>query len=141
MKEQNNQGPSFPTVLFLSWFFTGKVPRAPGTVGSLATIPFIYFLHSIGLNIYSLVALILFLYLTAVIVTENVQKKFHLHDPQWIVIDEVIGMLITWSFVLTVDPVVLLIVFLSFRFFDIIKICLPPILIDSITEQGRLQMM
>ena len=73
-------------------------------------------------NIYTLIILILFLYATAVVVTQNVQKKFHLHDPQWIVIDEVIGMLITWSFVLSVELPILGVVFLTFRFFDIIKI-------------------
>ena len=95
MKDQKNHGPSIPTTLFLSWFYTGKFPKAPGTFGSLATLPLIYLLHYLQFNIYSLIALIVVLYVAAVIVTENVQKKFHLHDPQWIVIDEVIGMLIT----------------------------------------------
>jgi phosphatidylglycerophosphatase A len=122
MKEQKFQGPSLLTTLFLSWFYTGKSPKAPGTVGSLATLPLIYLLHYLSINIYTLIILILFLYATAVVVTQNVQKKFHLHDPQWIVIDEVIGMLITWSFVLSVELPILGVVFLTFRFFDIIKI-------------------
>ncbi len=122
MKEQKIQGPSLLTTLFLSWFYTGKSPKAPGTVGSLATLPLIYLLHYLNINIYTLIILILFLYATAVVVTQNVQKKFHLHDPQWIVIDEVIGMLITWSFVLSVELPILGVVFLTFRFFDIIKI-------------------
>lgn len=90
-------------------------------MGSLATIPLIYFLHFLDLNIYSLIGLIFLLYILAVIVTEKVQKKFHLHDPQWIVIDEVIGMLITWSFVRTVDFPTLFLVFSLFRLLDIIK--------------------
>ena len=122
MKVQKFQGPSLLTTLFLSWFYTGKSPKAPGTVGSLATLPLIYLLHYLSINIYTLIILILFLYATAVVVTQNVQKKFHLHDPQWIVIDEVIGMLITWSFVLSVELPILAVVFLTFRFFDIIKI-------------------
>ena len=121
MKEQKNQGPSIPVVLFLSWFYTGKFPKAPGTMGSLATIPLIYFLHFLNLNIYSLIGLIFLLYILAVIITERVQNKFHLHDPQWIVIDEVIGMLITWSFVRTVDFPTLFLVFSLFRLLDIIK--------------------
>jgi phosphatidylglycerophosphatase A len=122
MKEQKNQGISIPSVIFLSWFYTGKSPKAPGTVGSLATIPLIYLLHVLQFNTYSLIGLILLLYAAAVYVTENVQKKFHLHDPQWIVIDEVIGMLITWTFVQSVDFPELFLVFSLFRFFDIIKI-------------------
>jgi phosphatidylglycerophosphatase A len=58
----------------------------------------------------------------AVFVTENVQKKFHLKDPQWIVIDEVIGMLITWSFIRSIEFPELFLVFATFRLFDIIKI-------------------
>lgn len=122
VKDQKNQAPSFLSVLFLSWFFTGKFPKAPGTIGSLATVPFIYLLHHLQINTYSLIAFIIALYVAAVFVTENVQKKFHLHDPQWIVIDEVIGMLITWSFVQTIDFPTLFLVFGSFRFFDIVKI-------------------
>ncbi len=122
MKDQKNPGPSGLSVLFLSWFYTGKMPKAPGTCGSLATIPLIYLLHYLHFNIYSLIALILALYIMAVLVAQKVQTNHQLHDPQWIVIDEVIGMLITWSFVLTVEPHHLFLVFGTFRFFDIIKI-------------------
>ena len=122
MKDQKNQGPSLLSVMYLSWFFTGKSPKAPGTVGSLATIPLIYFLHCINFNIYSLIALILALYISAVFITQKVQEKYHLHDPQWIVIDEVIGMLITWAFVMSVELHHLFLVFAFFRFFDIVKI-------------------
>ena len=122
MKEQKNQRPSVPVVLFLSWFYTGKFPKAPGTMGSLATLPLIYLLHYLQFNIYSLMLLIAVLIGVSIALTENVQRKFHLHDPQWIVIDEVIGMLITWSFVMTIDFPVLFLVFSVFRMFDIIKI-------------------
>jgi len=122
MKDQKNQSPSVLTTLFLSWFYTGKFPKAPGTIGSLATIPFIIFLHTLQINIYSLIALIILLFIVSVVVTERVQNKYHLHDPQWIVIDEVLGMLVTWAFVQRIDFVSLLIIFGTFRFFDIVKI-------------------
>ena len=54
--------------------------------------------------------------------TQKIQKEFQLHDPQWIVIDEVIGMLITWAFVMNIEPATIFLVFSSFRMFDIIKI-------------------
>lgn len=122
MKEQKNQGPSIPVVLFLSWFYTGKFPKAPGTMGSLATLPLIYLLHYLQFNIYSLIALIIALIIVSILITEKIQKEYKLHDPQWIVIDEVIGMLITWSFVRTIDFPVLFLVFSVFRMFDIIKL-------------------
>lgn len=122
MKEQKNQGPSILTTLFLSWFYTGKVPKAPGTIGSLATLPLIFLLHYLQINIYSLIALIIILYVAAVVITQKVQEKYSLKDPQWIVIDEVIGMLITWAFVMNIEFHTLFLVFASFRMFDIIKI-------------------
>ena len=122
MKEQNLQGPRGFTLIFLSWFYTGKFPKAPGTVGSLATLPLIYLLHYLDFNIYHLIILITILYLMAIFLTQKVQEKFSLHDPQWIVIDEVIGMLITWSFVRTIDGPTIFLVFGLFRFFDIVKI-------------------
>ncbi len=122
MKEQKIQAPSIPTVVFLSWFYTGKLPKAPGTFGSLATLPLIYLLHYLQINIYSLIALIVILFISSVLITEHVQQKYQLHDPQWIVIDEVIGMLITWSFVRSIEFPTIFLVFSLFRFFDIIKI-------------------
>lgn len=122
VKDQKNQGPSGLSVLFLSWFYTGKFPKAPGTMGSLATIPLIYLLHYLQINIYSLVALIIVLYIAAVVVTQKIQVTHGLKDPQWIVIDEVIGMLITWAFVMNVEFPTIFMTFASFRFFDIVKI-------------------
>jgi phosphatidylglycerophosphatase A len=122
MKDQKIQGPNNLQLLFLSWFYTGKFPKAPGTMGSLATLPLIYLLHYLGIHLYALIALIIVLFVVAVAVTEHVQKTYHLHDPQWIVIDEVIGMLVTWSFVQSIDFPMIFLVFTSFRFFDIVKI-------------------
>jgi len=122
MKEQKIQRPSLPVMLFLSWFYTGKFPKAPGTFGSLATLPLIYLLEYLNIKTIGLFILIFVLFTTAVFVTQHTQKKFQLHDPQWIVIDEVIGMLVTWSFVQSVELPILFLVFLTFRFFDIIKI-------------------
>lgn len=122
IQESHRRLPPLPILLFLSWFFTGKFPKAPGTAGSLATLPLIYLLHYLHINIYSLLALILALTAASIIITEKVQKEYALHDPQWIVIDEVIGMLITWSFVRTIDFTTIFLVFAVFRLFDIIKI-------------------
>ena len=122
MKDQKIQTPSIPIMLFLSWFYTGKAPKAPGTMGSLATLPLIYLLHYFGINIIGLYTIIIALFVSSVIVTEHAQQKFHLHDPQWIVIDEVIGMLVTWSFVMNVEFHSIFLVFSLFRLFDIIKI-------------------
>lgn len=121
MKEQKIRGPGPLTTGFLSWFYVGKFPKAPGTMGSLATLPLIYLLDALQFNIYHLIILIVVLYGASVAVTQQVQKTYELHDPQWIVLDEVIGMLVTWAFVPTVDFPNLFLVFSLFRLFDIIK--------------------
>lgn len=122
MKEQKIRGPGLVTTAFLSWFYVGKFPKAPGTMGSLATLPLIYLLHALHFNIYHLLILIVILFGASVVITQKVQTTYGLHDPQWIVIDEVIGMLVTWAFVPTVDFPNLFLVFSLFRLFDIIKI-------------------
>ena len=106
--------------IYLSWFGVGFIRKAPGTWGSIAALPLCYLMapYSITIKIIFIVALTLM----AIIITEHYQKKHHLHDPQWIVIDEVIGMLIT-TITLTQDlNYFWLIAFILFRFFDIIKI-------------------
>lgn len=121
MKEQKIRGPGPLTTGFLSWFYVGKFPKAPGTMGSLATLPLIYLIHALHFNIYHLLILIVILFGASVAITQKVQQTYELHDPQWIVIDEVIGMLVTWAFVPTVDFPNLFLVFSLFRLFDIIK--------------------
>jgi phosphatidylglycerophosphatase A len=55
-------------------------------------------------------------------IADIVQKKFNLHDPQFIVIDEVLGMMTAWLFIQKHNLVHLFILFVLFRFFDIIKV-------------------
>jgi phosphatidylglycerophosphatase A len=108
---------------FLSFFGVGYAPKAPGTMGSLATIPVIYALSALNTTFNQLLIIITVLFVTACYITEIVQKERGLHDPQWIVIDEVIGMLITWAFIFPkVDLVNICLVFVVFRVYDILKI-------------------
>jgi phosphatidylglycerophosphatase A len=111
-----------PDVLFLSFFGTGFFPKAPGTFGSLCTIPLLFFF--IKINLFAQISLIVIFTLLACWRTEIVQKKYKLHDPQWIVIDEVLGMLTTTLFLKHTHNlwISILIIFSLFRFFDIIKI-------------------
>lgn len=108
---------------FLSFFYVGYVPKIPGTFGSAATIPLILLLSYIGINLWQLIAIALILTVAAGFLAEYVQNLEKTHDPQWIVMDEVIGMLVTWAFVFPrTDWKALLLVFGLFRFLDIIKI-------------------
>jgi phosphatidylglycerophosphatase A len=122
MKEQSNTVAQKFAVGYLSFFYTGFFPKAPGTFGSLATIPLIYLLYSLQLNLYLFLAFLIIATIITCIITESIQKSKGLHDPQWIVIDEVLGMLTTWCFIFNqFDWVTISILFALFRFFDIIK--------------------
>lgn len=123
MKYQKFNLTRFSYLTFLTFFGTGLSPKAPGTVGSLATIPLILFIAHLKLSFALVLTLIFVLFLIACPVADYAQKKENVYDPGWIVIDEVIGMLITWSFVFPrVDLISLGLTFILFRFFDIIKI-------------------
>ncbi len=81
-----------------TWFYTGKSPKAPGTVGSLATLPFAYLLHFLG-GAYLYVAGIALafavgLWATKVELERRAAAGEDAHDPSDIVIDEVAGQLI-----------------------------------------------
>lgn len=121
MKDQKLS--TFILLTLLSFFGVGYMPKAPGTFGSLATIPLILWLAWINISTSALLALILILFVISSFAADKIQKQKNVQDPGWIVIDEVIGMLITWAFVLpSTKPLTLVMVFGIFRFFDIIKI-------------------
>lgn len=104
-------------------FGVGYVPFAPGTFGSLAGL--VVFLAvragsaAVGLPVLELVAIVL-VYLIGAWSATAAEAHFGHIDPGPIVIDEVLGMLVTLAFV----PVSLtgaLVGFALFRVFDVIK--------------------
>lgn len=120
MKDQKHTLTDKLALLLLSFFGTGYAPKAPGTVGSLATIPLLILLAKF--NLWIVIGFIIALTIASCLIAENIQQKMHVHDPGWIVIDEVIGMIVTWLFIFPkVDPLNLAVLFGLFRFFDIIK--------------------
>jgi len=118
-------------VLLLSFFGTGYSPIAPGTVGSLATLPLVYLAWT-----YSQISLdiaLFFIILGISLVTIKRTTLGH-KDPSWVVIDEVLGMFIAYICVsfFKYSLFKLIIIFLVFRGFDIVKP--PPISnIDKMT--------
>ena len=108
-------------ILFLSFFGSGYLPVAPGTWGTLATLPFLYGIGRFNPPYFLFIPLLVIVTIISSFVAELVQKELKLHDPQWIVIDEVLGMTTAWLFIQTHNLLHLFILFLLFRFFDIIK--------------------
>jgi len=99
-------------------FGVGYSPVAPGTLGTLVAIPVYYFLSNISSPIYE-ITLIGFFFLS-VWISENAEIFFGKKDDQRIVIDEMMGFLITMLWVPKTMRFIL-IGFLLFRFFDILK--------------------
>lgn len=108
--------------VYLSWFGSGYFPKAPGTIGTLAALPVIYAWSLLTPPLWLSCLLIIAMTLTAIFSAEVIQKASHTHDPQWIVIDEVIGMLITWAIVIPTNFIEWSLCFGAFRLLDIIKI-------------------
>jgi phosphatidylglycerophosphatase A len=97
---------------------SGLSPKAPGTAGTLLTVPLVYLLQQQTLLVYVLVTL--FVLLTGSWICGHAAKKLQVHDHSAIVYDEVAGFLITmimapsgWFWMLAG--------FIFFRFFDAVK--------------------
>jgi phosphatidylglycerophosphatase A len=99
-------------------FYTGCLPKAPGTWGTLVALP----LHLLLIRLpqtgyYAGLAIIL---VVAVFTAGSAEKILDTPDAGSIVIDEIIGMLIALIGA-PAKAVPLVIAFLLFRFFDILK--------------------
>ena len=114
----------FPMIV-ATFFGSGLSPVAPGTVGSLAALPLAYFLLSVPVGQAMLVIGALFL--MGVWASNAIEAALEQHDASLIVIDEVVGqcLVVTLLDVFlrgAVDTnLLLLLSFIGFRLFDIIK--------------------
>ncbi len=111
--------PFHPHVLISTWFCTGLLPKAPGTWGSLAALPFAWVIVSQwGYTALTFGVVLVFLlgwWSSAAYVTLTGGE-----DPGEVVIDEVAGQ---WIVLLAapLDPIAYAGAFLLFRLFDILK--------------------
>jgi phosphatidylglycerophosphatase A len=135
MNEDNRPSLKRLDILFLSFFGSGYLPIAPGTWGTLATLPFLYGLGRFNPPYFLFIPLLVIVTIISSFVAELVQKELKLHDPQWIVIDEVLGMTCAWLFIKTHNLLHLAILFILFRFFDIVKIW-PASFFDKKVQHG-----
>jgi len=105
-------------LILATGFGVGYSPVAPGTLGTLVAIPVYYFLSNISSPIYE-ITLVGFFFLS-VWISGNAEIYFGKKDDQRIVIDEMMGFLITMLWVPKTIHFIIIAFFL-FRFFDILK--------------------
>ena len=107
-----------PTLLLAFGFGSGLVKKAPGTVGTLAAVPFWCLLSNLSLATY--IMIIYFAAVIGIIVCEKASTEVGVHDPGGIVWDEFVGF---WIAMCPVSPSVLNLVigFVLFRALDILK--------------------
>ncbi|WPX95948.1 phosphatidylglycerophosphatase A family protein [Candidatus Bandiella euplotis] len=134
-----------------TWFFVGKLPFAPGTFGSIAAYPLYYYIlmhsySSTDAKLHILLAIIT-LFIIVFFAIDKFQRETGTYDHSYVVIDEVIGQLLTlyisfdWAFSiayalqLKVPSYALsfVIAFLPFRYFDISK----PLLIGYVNKNYK----
>lgn len=109
-----------PWHLLATGFGSGLSPITPGTIGSLASI-LLWLLMYYLLPVWSCWFIILFCFSIGIVICQRTSNVIQVHDHGSIVWDEFVGM---WMSLMTI-PLVnwywILIAFLLFRFFDILK--------------------
>jgi len=104
---------------FLAFGFgSGLAPKAPGTFGTLASIPLYYYLSQLDFNFYLISCLIISV--VGIFICGYTAKKLKIHDHPGIVWDEFAGFFITMIGV-KFSWLNVVIGFILFRLFDILK--------------------
>ncbi|MCU7853285.1 MAG: phosphatidylglycerophosphatase A [Candidatus Thiodiazotropha sp. (ex Monitilora ramsayi)] len=107
-----------PLHLLAFGFGSGLAPKAPGTFGTLVAIPIYLLLLPLPFMLYLVLTLLGFM--VGIWICDQTSKDLGVHDHGGIVWDEIIGYLVTMSFV-SGGLWWILIGFVLFRFFDILK--------------------
>lgn len=103
--------------IITTFFYVGYLPFIPGTFGSLAGIG-VYYLIKSSIVIYILIILVLAV--LGFLAAGQAGRMFNTKDPRYVVIDEVVGMLLSLLF-LPYDLKVVIMGFFVFRLMDTLK--------------------
>ena len=117
--------------LFVTMFGLGKLPKIPGTFGSLATIFILYvFFHKLNLSSNLILVVLIIIFIYSFLAVESHIKDNENKDPKEVIIDEFIGQSIpiylyeiSHGTVKSADEAIIFygVCFVLFRFFDIVK--------------------
>jgi phosphatidylglycerophosphatase A len=105
-----------------TWFYCGYVPKGPGTAGALGALlflaPVVYYL---GFSHLQVAIFTLFWCGMGVWASNQMIAESHDEDPQFVVIDEVVGQWLALLGANVWSPLTWLLAFAYFRLFDIVK--------------------
>ena len=108
--------------LISTFFYIGLFPKAPGTLASFVTVLFWVLFISFNIKLYFVIIVLILFTLSFYFVDEYLLDN-ESKDPKEVVIDEVIGQSIPLIAVpFSDDLVTIFLIFIFFRFFDILKI-------------------
>ena len=105
-------------LLIATGFYSGYLPKAPGTWGSLVGLLLFLLLQNLSLHFY--IAFVAGLFIVGSFAAGETEKILDTRDPGIVVIDEIVGMLIALT-AIPLTPLNLLLGFILFRIFDIVK--------------------
>ena len=115
-----------------TFFYVGHIPKMPGTWGSLAALPFVWYLHL--LPFYLSILVFIFATVLGIWAASSYCTSTNQHDNQKIVIDEVLGMAVA-TFFTKHGYLEYALAFFLFRLFDIFK-PFPIRLVDTHVKGG-----
>ena len=117
--------------LFVTMFGLGKIPKIPGTFGSLATVIILYiFFHILNLSSIIILIFIIIVFIYSFSAISAYTKDNENKDPKEVIIDEFIGQSIpiylyeiSHGTIKSPDEAIIfyIVCFILFRFFDIAK--------------------
>ena len=114
-----NRFGSFSVRFLASGFFSGHIPFAPGTCGTLVAIP-VYLLLVNSLQGWLYAGAVIVLTLAAIWISGLAETIYGRKDPPQVVIDEIAGFMLTMT-AIPPDAIYIIMGFILFRIFDILK--------------------
>lgn len=105
--------------LFLTFFYSGLSPKAPGTAGTIAGAALGWVILQF-LPVATLFLLTLLITIAGIKEIDKYEKESGEHDNGWIVIDEVAGIWLAFCLI-PQTPVAMVLAVIFFRILDILK--------------------
>ncbi len=110
-----------PSLMISTWFYSGLIPFAPGTFGSIAALTFAWLIIE-NAGVFGLANAVLIVFVVGLMATKAYISETGKVDPSEVVVDEVVGQ---WIVCLAImdnqHPGQYILALLAFRVFDIMK--------------------